>query len=134
MSGTTPYPVSTGNFPQPGNDELPPPYPGPPGESILPGYPTATDVPYPPPETQTVIVTQPLGFTAGTTFCVYCQKSVITNVSYTPGSLTYLLCVVIFLLGGCLGCCFIPFCCNDCEDAVHTCPVCGTTLGVRTRM
>ncbi|CDS37399.1 lipopolysaccharide induced TNF alpha factor [Echinococcus multilocularis] len=67
-------------------------------------------------------------------FCSTCQREVMTNVTYKSGALTWLLVVLIFFLGGALGCCLIPLCCDCDKDAVHTCSQCGQTLGTYSRL
>ncbi|EGR28779.1 hypothetical protein IMG5_168830, partial [Ichthyophthirius multifiliis] len=41
--------------------------------------------------------------------------------------LTYL--YMLFYLLFTTGCCCIPFCCNNCQDVIHTCPSCNANVG-----
>ncbi|TGZ46274.1 hypothetical protein CRM22_011114 [Opisthorchis felineus] len=62
--------------------------------------------------------------------CDTCQQSSMTITTYHVGTGTWLMAVLIFLLGGVLGCFLIPFYTNCCKDVKHTCPVCDTEVGV----
>ena len=79
------------------------------------------------------IVVQPvvtfLGHKPSTTQCMKCRQQVITTVRYEISGMTWLVAFLICVFGGFIGCCLIPFCVPGCQDAVHTCPSCHTTLG-----
>ncbi|CAO2641872.1 LITAF domain-containing protein [Lemmus lemmus] len=62
------------------------------------------------------------------TVCPYCGNHIITVTTPVPGILTWLLCGVLFLLGGFLGCCFLPFFVKSLMDVSHSCPVCQQEL------
>eukprot|EP01016_Furgasonia_blochmanni_P054598 TRINITY_DN9016_c0_g2_i2.p1 TRINITY_DN9016_c0_g2~~TRINITY_DN9016_c0_g2_i2.p1 ORF type:complete len:274 (-),score=11.59 TRINITY_DN9016_c0_g2_i2:1351-2112(-) len=64
-----------------------------------------------------------------TLFCPTCNQQRQTLVIYQPGVGTISMVVLIIMLGGILGCCLIPCFMNDCKNAVHSCPACGTSLG-----
>ncbi|CAH8602190.1 unnamed protein product [Dicrocoelium dendriticum] len=80
------------------------------------------------------VTTQPQHFPAPSSFrpsdamCPVCQQQCMTKVEFHNGALTWSLCVVISMLCGFLGCCLIPFCCDSCKDATHTCPRCGAII------
>ena len=42
--------------------------------------------------------------------CPYCQKQGMTRIEKKNGLIPWLACLIIFLFGGFLGCCLIPFC------------------------
>ncbi|KAF8569791.1 hypothetical protein P879_01729 [Paragonimus westermani] len=68
-----------------------------------------------------------------TAFCSKCYRNVTTNVQFSAGFVTWISCLIIFLCGGILGCCFIPFFLKRCKDVRHFCPHCGIQLGVYQR-
>ncbi|XP_066271743.1 lipopolysaccharide-induced tumor necrosis factor-alpha factor homolog [Branchiostoma lanceolatum] len=61
--------------------------------------------------------------------CTNCGQQIITKLTYITGMTTWLACMAIFVFGGFLGCCFIPFCVDSLKDVRHTCPNCGAHLG-----
>lgn len=61
--------------------------------------------------------------------CPNCRAVINTRVSHQPGGGTYLASLVICLLFWPLTC--VPCCINECQDSVHYCPNCGTTVGVK---
>jgi lipopolysaccharide-induced tumor necrosis factor-alpha factor len=65
--------------------------------------------------------------------CPNCHNSVTSEVTYVTGTLAWLLCLIMFFVGLWI-CCFIPFCIDSCQDAVHMCPVCKYQLATFTRM
>lgn len=94
------------------------------------------DAPPPPPVlvyAQPIPVIRPLGGLLGhypqATQCPLCGQSIVTNVRYEAGGGTWLIAFLIFILGGFLGCCFIPFCVSSCQEAVHICPSCHVQIG-----
>ncbi|XP_021350481.1 lipopolysaccharide-induced tumor necrosis factor-alpha factor homolog isoform X2 [Mizuhopecten yessoensis] len=106
--------------------------PPPPGYSVQQGQ-------------QTVIVTTP-GFAANTQnrgvyrenpvsmICPFCQAQIVTSTTYVTGTLAWLICGILLLLGFWLGCCLIPFCIDGCKDVVHNCPNCRQQVGKFNRM
>ncbi|XP_022088887.1 lipopolysaccharide-induced tumor necrosis factor-alpha factor homolog [Acanthaster planci] len=85
---------------------------------------------------QTTVITAPCGFTEFPTqvTCPACHSTVVTRTAYTPGALTWILCLVICFFCGFLGCCLIPFCLDFCQDVVHSCPTCNTVVGRYKRL
>ncbi|KAA0192487.1 Lipopolysaccharide-induced tumor necrosis factor-alpha factor [Fasciolopsis buskii] len=75
-----------------------------------------------------------LGSMPSLTYCEHCHEKAITEVSYHTGRITWVVCGVVALMGGILGCCLIPFCVNNCKDVVHRCPQCTEIIGVHRRM
>ena len=63
--------------------------------------------------------------------CPRCQRQVVTGVQYEAGAGTWLISLAICFFGGIFGCCFIPFCVPDCQDALHSCPACKNIIGRR---
>uniref|UniRef100_A0A8C7YT47 LITAF domain-containing protein n=1 Tax=Oryzias sinensis TaxID=183150 RepID=A0A8C7YT47_9TELE len=78
-------------------------------------------------------VTAPLRDTPGVTFCVYCQKNVLTRTSFEIGAMAWVFCGGITLLG-CWLCMCIPFCLDSCKDVKHYCPSCNNLLYFYRRM
>ncbi|GFS04664.1 lipopolysaccharide-induced TNF-alpha factor [Elysia marginata] len=90
--------------------------------------------------TTTVVVTQPqLAVTQMFRecpvhcICPHCRAEVQTATHYVTGTLAWVLCFVIFIVGG-VCCCFIPFCMDSAKDVVHTCPSCRQQIGRYNRM
>ena len=90
-----------------------------------------TPVPPPVPIIQPVTVVQPMGFghVPQAAQCQTCRQQIVTSVRYESGGGTWLFAFLICIFGGFLGCCFIPFCVNSCQDAVHICPACQAPVG-----
>ncbi|XP_022782537.1 lipopolysaccharide-induced tumor necrosis factor-alpha factor homolog [Stylophora pistillata] len=123
---------------------LPPAYPGPPDYGA-----NQTGVAYPQqpgfqgqPGTTTIIHTQPTHIVMGMRFfenptamtCPYCQATIVTATTYVSGTLTWIACGGVALMGGWLGCCLIPFCIDACKDVIHSCPNCSRQVGVYRRV
>jgi lipopolysaccharide-induced tumor necrosis factor-alpha factor len=70
----------------------------------------------------------------GTQFavCPQCRKAVQTVVQFKAGAGTYATGAFICLAGCSLGCCLAPCMLDDCNDAVHSCPVCAKEIGRKT--
>ncbi|XP_052264491.1 lipopolysaccharide-induced tumor necrosis factor-alpha factor homolog isoform X5 [Dreissena polymorpha] len=89
----------------------------------------------------TVVVAQP-AYTVVQNFrespvrikCQFCQADIVTSTYYDTGTLTWIACFVIFIVGCWLGCCLIPFCLDGCKDVVHQCPNCNQQVGRYNRM
>jgi len=129
--------------------------PGAPQYTQAPGYPPSGPGsggpmgydPYPPTSSshsggqQTVIIHQPAS-SSGHRFhdapapvtCPSCHAQVVTGVIYQSGTLTWIACAVLCLVGCDAGCCLIPFCMDSCKDAVHICPNCNQTIGLYNRL
>ena len=60
--------------------------------------------------------------------CQYCSYEVITSVQRSPGIGAWFWAFILFFFG-CWPCCLIPFCLDDCQDAVHYCPNCRRPVG-----
>merc|ERR1711868_55773 len=101
-----------------------------------PATTTATTVTVAQPMVAGVIVQQPmmLGHLPCQTTCPFCSSTTITRTQHVPGTFTWLVCGGIFLSVCCLGCCLIPFCCNDCKDTDHYCQNCGRLIAKQQRM
>lgn len=61
--------------------------------------------------------------------CSSCGQTALTTTQFVPGLGTYLSCTGICLVGGWMGCCFIPFCVDPLKDVKHSCSNCGVALG-----
>mmetsp|Transcript_66618 Transcript_66618/g.105877 ORF Transcript_66618/g.105877 Transcript_66618/m.105877 type:complete len:149 (+) Transcript_66618:52-498(+) len=62
-------------------------------------------------------------------FCPRCQQNIVTKVTLEPGLGTYAVAGGICITGFFCGCCLIPFCVDQLQDAVHACPTCSTIIG-----
>lgn len=144
-----PPPYQAGGYPPPAQ----PAYPQQPGYPPQQGYPPP-QAGYPPPQGyappvgahathQTTIIQQPTAVVVGSAvygespvsmMCPYCSATIVTSVTYNPGTLTWLVCGGLILVGCWAGCCLIPFCIDGMQDAVHSCPNCRRQLGVYRRM
>lgn len=56
-----------------------------------------------------------------TMVCPQCRATITTRVKYEPATKTHLFAGLICLMGGWLGCCFIPYCIDACQAAEHSC-------------
>ncbi|KAI6175444.1 Lipopolysaccharide-induced tumor necrosis factor-alpha factor-like protein [Aphelenchoides bicaudatus] len=66
--------------------------------------------------------------------CPHCHADIQTTVSYKKGTLAWILCLVLFLVGCWCGCCLIPLYNEGCLDVEHSCPNCHACLGTYDRM
>ena len=64
--------------------------------------------------------------------CSNCHAQIQTCVNYEFGTMTWLICAILFFFTGI--CCFIPFLIDDCKDAIHTCPACKSFIGRKNAM
>lgn len=146
-----PYPQQQpppGAYPQSGYPQAPgypPSQPGyPPQQSGYPPQPAAYAAAQPGyAATTTTIIQQPqvthlmtVSFHEApvATTCPACHASVVTATSYVTGTLTWLACLGLCVIGCDAGCCLIPFCVDSMKDVVHSCPSCGNQIGVYRRM
>ncbi|XP_031559108.1 cell death-inducing p53-target protein 1 homolog [Actinia tenebrosa] len=134
-----PYPPQQPGYP-PQQAGYPPQQPGYPQQ----GYPPSQ--PYPAHHQQshnttTIIQTQPtttvitpafFGETPVAMMCPHCQASIVTATEYVPGSLAWIICVVLFFVFW--PCCWLPFVIDGCKDVLHSCPNCRRQVGSYSRM
>lgn len=59
--------------------------------------------------------------------CLANGQSVLVGRS---GPFSYFSCFLIFMVGGVLGCCLIPFVCPACQDVEHHCANCGHRIAL----
>lgn len=62
--------------------------------------------------------------------CPLCKSTIVTEVVKEPGTLTYVMCCILFLCTGI--CCLLPFLISSCMDTVHKCPRCGFAISGQT--
>ncbi|XP_020609389.1 lipopolysaccharide-induced tumor necrosis factor-alpha factor homolog [Orbicella faveolata] len=133
-------PVSA--YPQPGYNPTQPGYP-PQQHGYQPavaGYPTQPG--YPATSTTTTIIQQPATQILAINFgevpvamtCPNCRANIVTATTFVTGTLTWLACLGLCVIGCDAGCCLIPFCFDPLKDVIHTCPSCVTQVGVFRRM
>ncbi|XP_013397761.1 cell death-inducing p53-target protein 1 homolog isoform X2 [Lingula anatina] len=137
------YPPAQGGYPQGQPGYQPPPgqpggY-GPPPQGAYPqqgGYSTQTTtvIASQPPTTTVIVAQTSFGPRSRSMQCPYCQAHITTSVNYHSGGLTWLIAGLICIFGCWLGCCLIPFCIDDMQDATHSCPNCNRTLGTYHRL
>ena len=60
--------------------------------------------------------------------CQHCNTSVVSQPRAEVGATTWLVAGFLILVGCWLGCCFIPFCIDDCKDIYHDCPNCHKVI------
>ena len=150
------YPPPQGYGQESEMSDKPPPYqpgayppPAQPAYPQQPGYPPPQGYGQPPPpgahthQSTTIIQQQPTAVVVGSAVygespvsmvCPYCTATILTSVTYTPGTLAWLVCGGLILVGCWAGCCLIPFCVDGMQDAVHSCPNCRRQLGCFRRM
>ena len=58
--------------------------------------------------------------------CPLCSENITSVVSVEPGTMTWIICCLLFLLTGV--CCLIPFIVKGCMETIHKCPRCGLIL------
>ncbi|XP_046330072.2 lipopolysaccharide-induced tumor necrosis factor-alpha factor homolog [Haliotis rufescens] len=61
--------------------------------------------------------------------CIFCHGNIQTSTRYKFGHCTCVSMVMIWMLGGCLGCFLIPLCIDKTKDVIHTCPNCQKEIG-----
>mmetsp|Transcript_39136 Transcript_39136/g.34820 ORF Transcript_39136/g.34820 Transcript_39136/m.34820 type:complete len:92 (+) Transcript_39136:394-669(+) len=69
-----------------------------------------------------------LGSQPTTVNCPHCGAKILTKTRKESGNgticMALLLCCFCALIGG-----LLPFCIDDCQDTVHSCPNCGNEAG-----
>ncbi|XP_077172143.1 lipopolysaccharide-induced tumor necrosis factor-alpha factor isoform X3 [Paroedura picta] len=66
--------------------------------------------------------------------CPFCSKVIVTRLTHSAGTLTWLSCGSLCLLGCWVGCCLIPFCVDSLLDVDHYCPSCEALVGTYKRL
>ncbi|XP_046577318.1 cell death-inducing p53-target protein 1-like isoform X7 [Haliotis rubra] len=148
MSGPPPpypggpaYPVDNKGVPPP--VQYPPPGPPPPGYPAHPGYPQQTGQPgYTQGQTSTTVVVQQPTIAVVQQFreapvqtqCPHCAAQIVTATHYDNGTFTWVICLILCLVGCDFFCCLIPFCVDGCKDVIHTCPNCKAMVARWSRM
>ncbi|CAH1787014.1 unnamed protein product [Owenia fusiformis] len=135
----TPYPQPGQQMPGKEYPQEPPPKYEAPGGAGAPGYPPQGAYPpqgsypqgsYPQGYQQQTVMAQPvqqtvivqssqLGPHPKMMECPHCHATVTTTVTYQSGGLTWLSAGLLCLFGCWMGCCLIPFCIDDLQDADH---------------
>ncbi|XP_075255846.1 lipopolysaccharide-induced tumor necrosis factor-alpha factor homolog [Convolutriloba macropyga] len=83
-----------------------------------------------------VVIAQPtvtvvsLGRHPVTMTCPMCKATVTTRIRSECGMGSWLICLVLFLLGLEL-CCWLPLIIPSCQDTAHFCPNCNHHLGTK---
>ncbi|XP_069066633.1 lipopolysaccharide-induced tumor necrosis factor-alpha factor homolog [Pleurodeles waltl] len=65
--------------------------------------------------------------------CPACQQRIVTSLKHHPGSCTWLVFGILFVLG-IWPCCLIPFCSHSCQDVDHRCPNCNHLVSKYKRL
>ncbi|XP_056090315.1 lipopolysaccharide-induced tumor necrosis factor-alpha factor homolog-like isoform X3 [Rhinichthys klamathensis goyatoka] len=137
--------------------QFPPPYPGPPMDQTnfpyqqqqvsyqtqpapmviynqQPAMSTVTQMVQSAPASATVVIMPPrLTEVPGQMQCPYCQQLIVTQTTYINGTMAWVICGTLGILG-IWPCCLIPFCVNACKDVEHHCPGCKSLVHVYRRM
>jgi len=142
MSAPPPYPGESKQGPPPTAYPQQPP-PGPAGYNTQYGMggPPQGQAGFVGQQGSTVVVTQP-AYTVVQHFrespvrikCQFCSADIVTSTFYETGTLTWVACFIIAIVGCWLGCCLIPFCMDACKDVIHQCPNCHQQVGRYNRM
>ena len=61
--------------------------------------------------------------------CPLCRKHIVTHVEYEVGNESCYGALILAFCGCFCGCCLLPFCLTECQDAVHSCPECRVIIG-----
>ncbi|KAF7691060.1 hypothetical protein HF521_011357 [Silurus meridionalis] len=120
--------------PQPPMEKAASPYPP---QAYAQMYPSPQPVPTVQPlvSVQTVYV-QPTAFgdVPVQTCCPMCSQTVITRMEHTSGTMAWLVCAGLCIIGCMYGCCLIPFCVDGLKDVTHFCPNCNNPIGSFKRL
>lgn len=137
------YPPPQGGYPPPQGGYYPPHHPGnypPQGYPQQPGYPGPQGY-QTGQQSTTVVVAQPPVTLVQTfnavpvrTSCPHCRADIVTATHFESGTFSWVVCVILCLVGCDLGCCLIPFCMEGCQDVVHSCPNCRQQIARWNRM
>ncbi|KAI8485470.1 LITAF domain-containing protein-like [Branchiostoma floridae x Branchiostoma belcheri] len=124
--------------------DAPPPYtPYPTKEGFVDPSSNAQAYALQQPAPQPVVVTQPLIKINPASFpvepvqlqCPHCNNNVRTDTERVVGAVTWLSSfMLIVMIIGLLGLCFVPFFLDSTKDVRHTCPNCKNHLGTYHRM
>ena len=63
--------------------------------------------------------------------CQHCQFVGMTHADSHASGMAWISCLILALVGCNAGCCLIPFCLEDCQDATHTCSHCGKMIAYK---
>ncbi|MCI4392228.1 hypothetical protein PGIGA_G00143690 [Pangasianodon gigas] len=132
---------SGGHYPQ-GPAAPPPvnkaaaPYPA---QAYTQMYPPPQPVPHmtgPPVVSVQTVYVQPavFGDVPVQTCCPVCSQTVVTRLDYSSGTMAWLVCAGLCIIGCMYGCCLIPFCVDGLKDVTHFCPNCNNSIGVFKRL
>lgn len=113
--------------------ENPPPYgfvapPNGPGTAGKAEYREAPHIQAPPVTIVQQVIVGDLGKEPRRMNCPHCHAEICTRVKYREGATTHIAALLCCIIGGLL-CCWIPYCIDDCKDAVHECPNCNMQIG-----
>ncbi|XP_062820670.1 lipopolysaccharide-induced tumor necrosis factor-alpha factor isoform X2 [Anolis carolinensis] len=66
--------------------------------------------------------------------CPSCGHLIVTHIDRKSGTLSWISCGTLCLLGCWAGCCLLPFCIDAFLDVDHNCPNCHALLGSYRRL
>ncbi|XP_047664090.1 lipopolysaccharide-induced tumor necrosis factor-alpha factor homolog isoform X1 [Tachysurus fulvidraco] len=129
------YPQGTASPPPPVYKEGAP-YPA---QPYTPMYPPPQPVPSmasPPMVSVQTVYVQPVSFAdvPAQTCCPVCSQTVVTRLEHTSGTMAWLVCAGLCIIGCMYGCCLIPFCVDSMKDVTHFCPNCNRAIGSFKRL
>ncbi|XP_058234291.1 lipopolysaccharide-induced tumor necrosis factor-alpha factor homolog [Hemibagrus wyckioides] len=135
MSAGPQYPQGTA-APQPPVYKAGAPYPA---QAYAPMYQPPQPVPpmaSPPVVSVQTVYVQPTSFgdVPAQTCCPVCAQTVVTRLEHNSGSMAWLVCAGLCIIGCIYGCCLIPFCVDGLKDVTHFCPNCNSAIGTFKRL
>jgi lipopolysaccharide-induced tumor necrosis factor-alpha factor len=89
------------------------------------------------PQVQQVVAVNPplggqhMGRVPRTGVCPHCRATVTTGLQLVTSNGTHVACLGLCLVGCSLGCCFAPYCVDDCKEVRHMCPACNRCIGTQ---
>ncbi|KAK3512095.1 hypothetical protein QTP70_030350 [Hemibagrus guttatus] len=135
MGAGAPYPQGSA-APPPPVYKAGAPYPA---QAYAPMYPPPQPVPpiaSPPVVSVQTVYVQPTSFgdVPAQTCCPVCAQTVVTRLEHSSGSMAWLVCAGLCIIGCMYGCCLIPFCVDGLKDVTHFCPNCNSAIGTFKRL
>ncbi|NP_001187935.1 lipopolysaccharide-induced tumor necrosis factor-alpha factor homolog [Ictalurus punctatus] len=112
------------------------PYPAQPYSQMYPPLQPVAPVASPPVVSVQTVYVQPAAFgdVPAQTCCPVCSQIVVTRLEHNSGTMAWLVCAGLCIIGCMYGCCLIPFCVDGLKDVTHFCPNCNNAIGSFKRL